>query len=196
MKAYAEDSKLSEIRRRDRAVEDEGWIRDFLTEAPIGVVATSHDGQPFLNANTFVYDEKEHAIYMHTARTGRTRENVDANSRVCFTAFEMGRLLPADIALEFSVEYRGVTAFGNATIIEKPHEAKRALQLLLDKYFGHLKPERDYRPTNDEELKRASVYKIQIEQWSAKEKKVKADFPGAFFYSEKNILLGGEPPKG
>ena len=100
----------SHIRRSDRAVEDVAWIQNFLQRAPVGVLATASDGQPFINSNLFVYDQAAHAIYLHTARTGRTRTNVEANERVCFHAFEMGRLLPADTALEFSVEYGGVTA--------------------------------------------------------------------------------------
>ncbi|NJK79079.1 MAG: pyridoxamine 5'-phosphate oxidase family protein, partial [Chloroflexaceae bacterium] len=46
-----------------------------------------------------------------------------------------GRLLPADVALEFSVEYSGVMVFGSATIVQDEAEASHALQLLLDKYF-------------------------------------------------------------
>ena len=63
----------AEVRRRDRAVADEGWIRDLLRRAPFGTLATARDGQPFLNTNLFVYDEAAHALYLHTARAGRTR---------------------------------------------------------------------------------------------------------------------------
>jgi nitroimidazol reductase NimA-like FMN-containing flavoprotein (pyridoxamine 5'-phosphate oxidase superfamily) len=139
-----------------------------------------------VNSNLFVYDEAEHVLYMHTARVGRTRANIETAARVCFTVGEMGRLLPADVALDFSVEYRSVVVFGTASVIEDEAEAARALQLLLDKYFPHLKPGQDYRPSTPEELSRTSVYRINIEQWSGKQKRVGPDFPGAFFY--------GQPP--
>lgn len=170
------------VRRADRAIDDQDWIVDFLRRAAIGILATVHDGQPFINSNLFVYDEPSHCIYMHTARLGRTRSNVEAAERVCFSVTEMGRLLPADEALEFSVEYSGVVAFGAATVLTDAVEARLALQLLLDKYFPHLLPERDYRPIVDEELKRTSVYRIDIESWSGKRKQVEDDFPGAFVY--------------
>ncbi len=179
---------IHHVRRADRAVNDEGWIRDYLHRAPFGVLATVHDGQPFVNSNLFVYDEAENALYLHTARLGRTRANVEASARVCFTVGQMGRLLPADVALEFSVEYSSVVVFGSASVIEDEAEAKRALQLLLDKYFPHLKPGRDYRPTTEEELRRTSVYRVNIESWSGKQKKVTEDFPGAFFYGEQKEL--------
>jgi nitroimidazol reductase NimA-like FMN-containing flavoprotein (pyridoxamine 5'-phosphate oxidase superfamily) len=170
------------VRRKDRAVNDEAWIVALLHRAPIGNLATVRDGQPHINANLFVYDEAQHAVYMHTARRGQTREDVEVNQRVCFSVSEMGRLLPADTALEFSVEYAGVVVFGSATIITDESEAARALQMLLDKYAPHLKPGVHYQPTTPEELARTSVYRIQIESWSGKKKAVAPDFPGAFTY--------------
>ena len=171
-----------EVRRKDRAVEDEAWIRDMLHRVPFGTLATVHDGQPFINTNLFVFDQALHAIYMHTAKVGRTRANVEAEERVCFSVSEMGRLLPADTALEFSVEYAGVVVFGRAAIVEDQEQARRALQLLLDKYFAHLRPGRDYRPITPQELARTTVYRISIEHWSGKKKEAGADFPGAFLY--------------
>jgi len=162
------------VRRRDRAVEDETWIRQMLHRAPYGYLATVHGDQPFINSNLFVYDETAHAIYLHTARLGRTRSNVEENPRVCFSVSEMGRLLPAKTALEFSVEYAGVTVFGQASIIADEAEATRALQMLLDKYFPHLQPGKDYRPMTSEEVARTTVFRIQIEHWSGKKKEVSA----------------------
>jgi nitroimidazol reductase NimA-like FMN-containing flavoprotein (pyridoxamine 5'-phosphate oxidase superfamily) len=174
----------AQVRRRDRAVEEDAWIRALLHRAPIGVTATIHDGQPFLNSNIFVYDEAAHKIYFHTARVGRTRANIEVHEQVCFTVFEMGRLLPAATALEFSVEYAGAVVFGTGSLITEKDQAKGALQQLLDKYAPHLQVGQDYRAVTDQELARTAVYQIEIEQWSGKKKEVAADFPGAFFYGE------------
>ena len=173
-----------QVRRRDRAVEDEAWIRAMLHRVPVGALATLHNGQPFINSNLFVYDEEEHCIYMHTARVGRTQANVERERAVCFSVSEMGRLLPAAEALQFSVEFAGVTVFGTATIIDEQEEASYALQRLLDKYAPHLRPGRDYRPIVPEELARTAVFRIAIEAWSGKKKQVEPDFPGAFRYED------------
>lgn len=170
------------VRRSDRAIEDEAWIKAFLQRAPIGTLATVHQEQPFLNSNIFFYDETQHVIYMHTARLGRTRSNIDREARVCFSVFEMGRLLPATTALEFSVEYAGVVVFGNATRVNDEQEAANALHLILQKYAPHLKVGQDYRAVVPEELTRTSVYRIQIEEWSGKKKAAAEDFPGAYLY--------------
>jgi len=173
---------INQVHRKDRAVEDVGWIRALLHGAAVGTLATVSDGQPFINSNLFIYDEAAHAIFMHTARVGRTRANIEGDERICFAVHEMGRLLPAKEALEFSVEYAGVTVFGRGAVVADKSEAKAALQLLLDKYAPHLHPGRDYRPTTDQELARTAVYRIAIDAWSGKRKEVAEDFPGAFLY--------------
>lgn len=172
----------TKLRRSDREVADEEWIKALLRRAPIGILATIHDGQPFLNTNLFVYDEAEHAIYFHTARMGRTRANIEIYDRICFSVYEMGRLLPADTALEFSVEYASVVVFGTAARINDPQQATEALHCLLRKYAPQLQPGQDYRPVVPEELARTSVYRIAIEEWTGKRKAVPENFPGAYTY--------------
>ena len=175
------------MRRKDRAVTDEDWIKEFLTRAAVGTLATVHQDQPFLNSNLFVYDSDNHCIYMHTAHVGRTLANISLNNKVCFTTMEMGRLLPAEAALNFSVEYESVVVFGQVALVENGVEAKHALQMLLDKYAPHLKPSVDYRPPTDEELKVTAVFRIAIDDWTGKKKAVAEDFPGAFWYSEVTV---------
>lgn len=180
------------VRRADRAVDDDAWIKTMLHTAAVGTLATVHEGQPFVNTNLFVYDEAEHCLYIHTARVGRTRANLDAEpaAKVAFTVMEMGRLLPAPVALEFSVEYAGVVVFGTGRVLsdaEEP-EATSALQAMLDKYAPHLSAGEDYRPPVPEELQRTSVMRIDIDSWSGKKKEVSDDFPGAFWYPDAPML--------
>jgi hypothetical protein len=83
--------------------------------------------------------------------------------------------VPSKVCTSCGTKYPGDALFC-------PTAATEALQKLLDKYFPHLQPGRDYRPIIDEELKRTAVYQIEIEQWSGKQKKAAEAFPGAFLY--------------
>ena len=160
------------IRRKDRAMPEEG-IRALLVRAPFGFTATSVDDQPFLHSSLFWFDEANRRIYIHTAAEGRTRSNLLRNPRVCFSVAEMGRLLPADTALEFSNEYTGAVVFGRARLAETENEKRRALQALLDKYFPDLRPGVDYRPITEKEMAITSVIAIEIDGWSGKQKQAK-----------------------
>jgi uncharacterized protein len=180
------DRVLNAVRRSDRAVHEEAWIQTRLNSAAFGVLAMADGGQPFLNVNLFAFDRDRRALYFHTAPTGRTLETIERNPRVCFVVADMGRLLPADEAMEFSVEYESVVVFGRACVVKDTDEARHGLQLLLDRYAPHLRPDRDYRPITDDELRRTGVFRVDIESWSGKRKAADADFPGAFRFGEKD----------
>src|SRR4030042_6936408 len=111
--------------RKDRA-KDDAWIRAYLQRVPFGMIATEYQGQPFLKPTTFVYAEAEHAIYIHGALVGRMRTNLELNPRVSFCIAEMGRLLPADTAMEVGGEYAAVVVFGKVEVITEAEQSTTA----------------------------------------------------------------------
>jgi nitroimidazol reductase NimA-like FMN-containing flavoprotein (pyridoxamine 5'-phosphate oxidase superfamily) len=175
--------EYTKIRRDDRS-QDESWIKSFLARAEFGTLATARDDQPFLVTRNFAYDANAHAIYMHGAQKGRTHESARNSPRVCFSASEAGRLLPAKRAMNLGTEFGGVVVFGRLHLVNEVNEGRHGLQLLCDKYFPHLEPGVDYETTTDVDLKVTAVLRIDIESWSGKEKKVAQDFPGAFYFRD------------
>ncbi len=148
----------------------EAEIEALLRRAPVGYLATAIGDQPFLHPSLFWYDAPQRRIYFHTAREGRTHDNVVANPRVAFSVAELGRLLPAKTALNFSNEYASVCLFGQARVVESDKEKHHGLQGLLDKYFPDLRPGEDYRAITDDEMGQTAVYAVEIEGWSGKQK--------------------------
>ena len=167
-RAY-QTSSSSAFQRLPEYQRDDEWIRGFLREAKVGHIASARDGQPFLNATSFWFDEANHQIIFHSNITGRVRSNIESNPRVCFEASELGKMLPANVALEFSLQFRSVIVFGNARLITDAEEARRVLYGLIHKYFPAMTAGKEFREITDKELKRTSVYAIQIEEWSGKE---------------------------
>jgi nitroimidazol reductase NimA-like FMN-containing flavoprotein (pyridoxamine 5'-phosphate oxidase superfamily) len=148
---------------------DEKWIRAFLHEARVAHIASARDGQPFLTPSTFWFDEEHHQIVFHSNLAGRIRSNIDDNPKVCLEVSELGKMLPSNVALEFSLQYRSVVVFGSAHLVSDPPEARRVLYALIKKYFPLMTPGREFRQITDKELRATSVYAIQIEEWSGKE---------------------------
>ncbi len=182
-KEHQNNPTTEKIRRRERS-KDDAWIEDFLLGAPEGTMASVFEGKPYLVTRNYAYDEERRAIYLHGAQKGRTFEHAQNDDQICFTAHQMGRLLPAARAMNFSVEYRAVVAFGHIALVTDPEEAKYALQLIVNKYFPHLRPGEDYEVTSGTDLKVTAVFRIDIERWSGKEKIAPDDFPGAFYMDE------------
>jgi nitroimidazol reductase NimA-like FMN-containing flavoprotein (pyridoxamine 5'-phosphate oxidase superfamily) len=173
---------LNQPTRKNRA-KDEAWIKAFLKRVPFGMLATEFEGQPYIKPTSYAYAEEENAIYIHGALAGRMRDNLEANPRISFCVAENGRLLPADTAMEVGVEYASVVLLGRAELVTDEDQARWGLQLLLDRYFPHLKPGVDYREIQKEESDITSVYRITIESWSGKEDLARPDYPGAFHFN-------------
>lgn len=170
-------------RRRDRAREDD-WVRAFLARAVWGTLAVpSSDGPPHVNTNLFVLAGDPERLYAHTARTGALADAVaaagDGGVPASFTAAAFGRLLPAETALEFSIEYAAVVVRGRLRMVRDDAEAVDALHLLLHRYAPHLERGRDYAAVTPQELERTAVYRLDVEAWSGKQKAV-GEHAGAF----------------
>jgi uncharacterized protein len=173
-------------RRRDRS-RDAGWIEAFLHQGGVAVLAAVHDGRPLCLPRLYAYDQERKALYLHGAFGGELGEALaqgGAGTPLALTVFEMGRLLPADEAAEFSLEFASVVISGPGFVVEDPQEARHGLTLLMEKYAPHLKAGEDYRDMAPEEVARTNVLRVDIEAWSGKEKAEAEDFPGAFRFGE------------
>lgn len=157
------------FQRKPEYTRDDEWIRAFLRTGEVAHLATVWEGQPFVTPTNFYFDEAGHRLILHSNTTGRLRANIDHHPQVCAEISEVGRYLPSNVALEFSLQYRSVIVFGNARIIGDPEDQRRMLHLLIAKYFGPMERGKDYRPVTDQELKRTTVYELRIESWSGKE---------------------------
>jgi hypothetical protein len=158
---------INRMRRKELACDD-AWIASFLQQARLGYIATRWDEQPFITPTNFWYDPPTHAIYFHSNIIGRLRANVERHPQAAFSASRQGRFLPANTALEFSVQYESVVAFGQVGLLQTSDEKSRALYGLIEKYYPQMKPGQHYRPIQEHELRRTAVYAMSIESWSGK----------------------------
>ena len=161
--APTQHQRLPEYTRR------EAWIRSFLHSGQIAHVAHLSGDQPFITPTNYWFDEERHQLVFHSNIIGRVRSNLEHAPKVCVEVSEFGRLLPANTALEFSLQYRSVLVFGSVRILENDEARLRGLNGLLKKYFPDMTPGKEYRPITKQELARTSVYALEIESWSGKE---------------------------
>lgn len=161
---------------------DPDWIKGFLKEVPTGVLAIADEGVPYVNANIFVYMECNNTIYLHSSSSGRLPSLTAVSRPASFVAYTMGRILPAQRAIDFSVEYASVVAFGDVALVEDEDEAVGALRALMAKYAPALRYGKDYEGISDKDLSLTGVHRFRIESWVAKRNKKPRDFPGAYDY--------------
>jgi nitroimidazol reductase NimA-like FMN-containing flavoprotein (pyridoxamine 5'-phosphate oxidase superfamily) len=171
-KDYRLESTPANAMRRSELACGDDWIIEFLHQVEVGHIATRWDDQPFITPTTFWYDPDRNEIYFHSNVTGRLRANCERHPQVCFEASRSGKLLPSNVALEFSIQYESVVAFGRIRVLKDgdggDEEKRRALYGLIKKYFPDMEPGQHYRPITAAELKRSAVYAIAVESWSGK----------------------------
>ncbi len=159
----------AEYQRRVELKRDDEWVREFLRHGQIAHVAHSSNDQPFITPTNFWFDEINNQIIFHSNIAGRVRSNLEHAPRVCLEVSEYGRLLPANTALEFSIQFRSVMVFGSVSILVEAVDRRRALYGLINKYFPNMTAGKEYRPITDKEIASTSVYALAIESWSGKE---------------------------
>jgi nitroimidazol reductase NimA-like FMN-containing flavoprotein (pyridoxamine 5'-phosphate oxidase superfamily) len=162
-------ARPTEFQRRPDLLRNDEWVREFLRSGQIAHVAHLSGEQPYITPTNFWFDEQKNQIIFHSNLAGRIRSNLEHTPRVCVEVSEYGRLLPANTALEFSIQFRSVMVYGNVTILKNADECRQALYGLIGKYFPSMTAGREYRPITDKELASTSVYAVEIESWSGKE---------------------------
>lgn len=178
------ENRAGDVRLSPRAVDDDDWIEEFLTHQPMCVLGLVDEGSPYVVNQLFVYDPAERAIFLHGAHTGRTRTIVERgdSTDASLTVSRMGRLLPAEKPVDFDVEYASVVVYGDIGLVEDTREKRLALELLMEKFAPHMSPGADYEPIAESSIERTSVYRIDVDGWSAKNNEKDADFAGAYDY--------------
>lgn len=166
----AEDPKAPRlaVQRRTHLAADEAWVKEFLRQGDVIQIALCQDGSPHIVPTTYWFDGAS-TIVFHASPHGRFSEILADGVAAAGSVFQLGRRLPSNAALEFSVQYRCVMVYGTVQPVGELVGRKEALTGLVEKYFPRMRPGHEYRPITDREAERTSVYRLGVESWSGKE---------------------------
>lgn len=186
MQANEPDVDSDAIRYQGKAVDDPAWIASFLADQATGVLGLVDETEPHLVTQLFVFDDAEGAIFVHGARAGRIHDVVEREGsvRACFTTSEMGRFIPAEEPVNFTVEYASVVAYGDVDVLDDRAEKRRVLEAFMAKFAPHLTPGEEYEEMTEESIDRTAVYRLDVERWSGKRGEKPPEYPGAYDLGE------------
>ncbi|HWP97954.1 MAG TPA: pyridoxamine 5'-phosphate oxidase family protein [Syntrophomonadaceae bacterium] len=122
------------MRKKEKEIQDRETIMRILKEAPVIRIALCDEGQPYVVAMNFAYEEN--CIYLHSALDGRKIEVLKKNNRVAFqTDIEMG-MIESDRPCNWSVHYLSLMGSGRAHFVTELETKKQALDIIMSKYSG------------------------------------------------------------
>jgi len=151
-------------RRHERGFYDHATVHHLLDAAALCHVSYVVDGQPYCTPTLFWRDGNR--LYWHGSNASRMLRNLAQGEPACLTVTHLDSLVLARSGFNHSADYRSVMAFGQARLLEDFEEKKRALIMMVDRFFPGRTAQ--LRETTRQEVNATSVVWMEIERASAK----------------------------
>lgn len=158
-------SKQNQVRQlREKAKYDKATVYAVLDAGLVAHVGLVQDGDPVVVP--MLYGRDGDTLYLHGARKARIVRLLESKHRACVNVTLLDGLVFARSAFASSMNYRSVTVFGTARLVDRLDDKKRALHVISE----HAMPGRraELRLSHENELKMTGVIAIDIESASAK----------------------------
>lgn len=148
----------------ERGKYDAETIHGILDEGFLCHVGFAVEGQPFVIPT--LYGRAGGTLYLHGSAASRTLRELARGVEACVTVTLTDGLVLARSGYHSSMNYRSVTAFGTARLIEGDERKVEALRTVSE----HLLKGRwdEIRPPSPQELKATSVLEFAIAEAAAK----------------------------
>lgn len=150
-------------RLHHKAAYDRATIDAILDAMPVAHIGHLVDGFPVVTP-TLQWREGDR-IYWHGSSASRM-VRAAANAPVCVTVTLTDGMVLARSALEHSVNYRCVMAFGTAEAVTDPALKARHLETMVEQLFPGRWPQ--LRPMTAQEVKATAVLSLPLTEVSAK----------------------------
>ena len=162
--SYPVDAMNRVKRRHDRGFYDHETVHAVLDSAAMCHVSYVVDGQPFCTPTLFWREASR--LYWHGSNASRMLRNLSEGEPTCLTVTHLDSLVLARCGFNHSADYRSVMAYGHARLVEDPAEKRRALYMMVDRFFPGRTAQ--LRETAPQELNATTVLMMDIERASAK----------------------------
>jgi uncharacterized protein len=161
---YAVDGINQVKRRQDRGFYDFATVHAVLDAAAMCHVSYILDGMPLCTPTLFWREGSR--LYWHGSNSSRMLRSLSEGEPTCLTVTHLDSLVLARCGFNHSADYRSVMAFGHARIVRDPAEKRRALVMMVDRFFPGRTAQ--LRATTQPEINATTVVMMEIERASAK----------------------------
>jgi len=150
------------MRRAEKEITDPHIIAEILATATVCRLAMVDDGEPYVVPVNFGY--RDHALYVHSAATGRKIDILKRNSRVCFEIESAATITKHAEPCHWGTRARSLIGYGRAEIITDRTEKQRGLDIIMA-HHGKV----DANAYDEKQLKAVVILRIAIERVTGKQ---------------------------
>lgn len=157
--------KQNQVRQlRKKAAYDKKTVHAILDAGLLAHVAFVQDGQPVVVP--MLYGRRNETVFLHGARKARVIRLLEGTGTACMNVTLVDGLVYARSAFNSSMNYRSVTVFGSARLVDDDAEKRAALRVITECTM----PGRwdELREPLAKEVRMTGVIALDIESASAK----------------------------
>jgi len=158
-------SKQNKVRQlREKAAYDQETVHRILDAGMLAHVAFVENGQPVVVP--MLFGREGETVFVHGARKARVIRLLESTGTACLNVTLVDGLVYARSAFNSSMNYRSVTIFGKARLVDDYDDKLHALRVITERTL----PGRwdEVRAPLDKEVRMTGVIAIAIESASAK----------------------------
>jgi len=124
------------MRRSDREITDKMEIMNILEKCDVCRLGLAEDNIPYIVPLNYGYEylNGNLTLYFHCAKEGKKLDIISKNPFACFEVDCSHRLIEAEEACEFTMEYESVIGNGEIHLCTEKSEKMKALKQLMGKY--------------------------------------------------------------
>jgi hypothetical protein len=158
-------SKQNKVRQlREKAAYDQETVHRILDAGMLAHVAFVENGQPVVVP--MLFGREGETVFVHGARKARVIRLLESTGTACLNVTLVDGLVYARSAFNSSMNYRSVTIFGKARLVDDYDDKLHALRVITERTL----PGRwdEVRAPLDKEVRMTGVIAIDIDSASAK----------------------------
>ena len=160
-------SSRSIIRRHsDRSAHE--TAANILAAGLVAHVGFAVGGQPYVIPFSYHFEPEPARLYLHGSRESRALRHIAAGEPVCVTVTLLDGLVYSRTALDHSMNYRSVVAFGIARPVSDCAAKASIFETMTRRYFPGRTMGRDYQAATPHQLDATELLEIEIQEMSAK----------------------------
>ena len=148
------------MRRSERQIESKSDMESIIRDSTICHLALSDGGRPYIVPLNFGYEEG--TLYFHCAKDGRKIDIIRRNPAVCFSFVPDHRVVPSESACGWITQYRSVTGFGTASLVESRKSKIKALEIIMRQYSE------DKVQFGDNAVDKVLIIRVDVESMTGK----------------------------
>jgi nitroimidazol reductase NimA-like FMN-containing flavoprotein (pyridoxamine 5'-phosphate oxidase superfamily) len=156
------------MRRKDREIVNVEDKIKIINKCKICRLGLSENNNPYIVPLNYGYTFERNTLtlFFHSAKEGKKLDTIKNNNKACFEIDCDTKLIEGEKACTYGYTFKSIIGFGEIIILENKEEKNKGLNKIMEHQTGG----EIYYDFMDEELKNVLVYKMEVKEFTGKQK--------------------------